>query len=384
MTPASSRPTVKVTTVSRYDWPRVIRSQGSLVADEHAIIGTKVAGRIKATYVDLGSTVKRQDRLVSLDLEDFELRIQEAQAQLAEAMATIGLGPGDALEKLDPTKTPAVLVERALVEEARANLQRARQLASTKTITVAELERQIAAERVAKARYDAALNQVDQNIALTEVRRAALALAQQSLRDAVITAPFDGVVQQRHVAAGAYVQVGDPVFTLVRTDPLRFRSGVPERKAIDLALGQVARIYVDGQEVPLTSRITRISPSLDTSNRALIVEADLANPDRRLRAGLFAEAEIVVNPNDRALAIPTSAVMEFAGVQKVWLVEDGVAREQRIQTARRSAELVEIGSGLEVGQVVIRDHRQGRAGPVSALDETQEPSAVSHQLSADR
>ncbi len=215
-----------------------------------------------------------------------------------------------------------MLVEKALLDEAHENLQRARQLSKSNSISAVELQRQIAAEQVAQARYQLALNTVDESIAQIRVRRAELDLARQNLHDGVVAAPFDGVVQQRHVAVGAYVQVGDPVVTLVRTNPLRFRSGVPERKAMDLQLDQEVRIFVEGEPQPLISRITRISPALDMSSRSLDIEADVPNPDGRWRAGLFAEAEIVVDPNDQALAVPVGAVVEFAGVQKVWIVQD--------------------------------------------------------------
>jgi RND family efflux transporter MFP subunit len=366
------RPAVVVCQAQLYDWPRVVRTQGSLVGDEHAVIGTKVAGRIKAVYVDLGSSVKSGAPIAALDLLDFELQIQQAEAQLAEACATVGITPDDPIEKLDPAESPTVLVEKALLDEARANLERAKPLIGSKTITLAELQRQIAAERVAKARYESALNGVDESIALIRVRRAALALALQYRDDAVIVAPFDGIVEQRHIAPGTYVPVGAPVITLVRTDPLRFRSGVPERKAMDLGLDQEVRITIDGHSQPLVARISRMSPALDMANRALIIEADLPNPDNQLTTGLFAEADIVVGPGDTALAVPASAVIEFAGVQKLWIVQDSQAREQRIQTGRRNERLVEVLSGLEAGDVVVTDGRQGRAGEVTVAEEKQD------------
>ena len=202
---------------------------------------------------------------------------------------------------------------------------------------------------VAAARYQAALYRLNESVALLSIRRAQLALAQQQQLDAVIRAPFTGVVEQRFVAPGAYVQVGAPVVALVRIDPLRFRSGVPERDASGVKLGQAVEILLEGEPQPVVATITRISPSLDLSSRSLTIEADLPNPDQRWRTGLFAEARIVVDPEATALAVPAGAVREFAGVEKVWRVREGRAVEQPVQTGRRNAEWVEILGG--VGQV---------------------------------
>src|SRR5690606_10295820 len=169
-------------------------------------------------------------------------------------------------------KAPPVLQEKALMEEARASVERARQLVPQKVITSEELQQREAAFRVAEARFKAALNGVDEKIALIGVRRAELALARKQLEDTVTIAPFDGVVQQRHVAAGVYLHVGDPIVTLVRTNPLRFRAGVPERQALEIEVGQHVTIQVEGQTDPTAARVTRISPSLDLSNRSLIIE----------------------------------------------------------------------------------------------------------------
>ena len=146
--------------------------------------------------------------------------------------------------------------------------------------------------------------------------------------DAEIRAPFAGCIQQRFAAPGNYVQIGQPIVTLVRTDPLRFRAGVPERQAAQLQQGQAAAIHVEGLAAPLQGVVSRISPALDVSNRTLTVEIDVPNPGPRLRVGLFAEAAVVVDPEARSLAIPGNTVRDFAGVEKVWVVQAGQASER--------------------------------------------------------
>src|SRR5690606_1688692 len=144
----------------------------------------------------------------------------------------------------------------------------------------------------ARSRYDSAVNQVREKLALIKVRRAELAVARQQLAETVIRAPFDGYVLRRHAAAGAYLQVGQEAVTIVRTDPLRFRGRVPERRAAAVRPGQEIHIRVAGREQPVIARISRIAPSLEIASRSLVIEADIANADGQLRTGLYAEADI--------------------------------------------------------------------------------------------
>jgi len=276
----------------------------------------------------------------------------------------LGLQPDDSEEKLDPTQAPAVVQEAALRNQARANLQRAQSLAPNHIITAEELDQCQAELEVAEARYRSALNSVGETVASIGLRRAELDLAKQARLDAEIRAPFAGCVEQRFVAPGTYVQVSEPIATLVRTDPLRFRAGVPERQAARLQENQAATIHVEGLETPLQGQVSRISPALDLSNRTLTVEIDVPNPSSRLRAGVFAEAAVVVDPEARSLAVPRDTLRDFAGVEKVWIVQDGKASEQVITTGRRDGDWVEILSGLAAGDRVVRQPQESLAGPV--------------------
>jgi RND family efflux transporter MFP subunit len=366
-------PVVRVASARLHAWPKTVRVQGSLVGDEQAVVGAKVAGRVGEVQVDLGSVVRQGQILCSLDSEEFDLRVQQVQAQLEQARSALGLTPDEPDSKLDRLKAPPVLQEKALLEEAKFSVERAKPLVTQKIVTSEELQQREAALRVAEARFNAALNGVDEKIALIGVRRAELALARKQQNDAVTVAPFDGIVQARHVAPGVYLNVGQPIVTLVRTDPLRFRAGVPERQALEISIGQLVRLWIEGQPEAAEAKVTRISPSLDLSNRSLVIECDVPNEGNRLRAGLFTEAEVLVDPNAQSLTVPARAVTEFAGVEKVWVVSDGEAKEREILTGRREKDIVEIVRGLEAGETVISNADQGHAGRVAVSLEPTTP-----------
>lgn len=366
---------VKVRTAGLEDWPRVVRVQGSLLADEISVVGAKVAGRVKQVNVDLGSVVADDAVLVTLDSEDLDLKVQQAEAQLEQVRAKLGLKPGDKEEGLNRARVPSVVQEEAIWKEALANLERGQLLVQERAMPVEELQQRQAAAQVAEAKYRAALNDVDEQVAMVGVKRAELGLAKQARDDGVIRAPFDGMIQQRHVAPGSYLQVGQAVVTLVRTNPVRFRASVPERDAPQVRLGQTARVGVEGESAELTGKVTRVSPALDLSSRSLVVEVDLPNPDGRLHVGLFAEGDLVIDAAAKTLAVPQTAIYEFAGVEKVWVVRDGRAAERAVQTGRRSGTKVEIRDGLTAGDLVIENARQGRIGPVTADEEGKVKSA---------
>jgi membrane fusion protein (multidrug efflux system) len=129
-------------------------------------------------------------------------------------------------------------------------------------------------------------------------------------------------------------------------------------------LGQEVRIHLRNEPEPRVVQVSRLRPQIDPASRALMFEADVENPNFDLQPGLFAEADVVVDPAAQALVIPESAVVEFAGVEKVWRVVDGMATEAIIRTGAKRDGQVIVASGVEPGDVIVTEGAQGRAGKV--------------------
>jgi RND family efflux transporter MFP subunit len=348
-------------------WPTSVRTQGSLLADEVALVGAKVAGRVEMLHADLGDHVTAQAPLASLHKEEFELGVTLAKAQLMQSRAALGLKEGDPVEQLAPNNAPPVREAKAIWDEAKTKTARLQQLRASNTITAEEFDQAVAAEQVAGARHASALNGVLEKIAYIHVRTVELSLAEQRLADAVIIAPFDGQVQQRHVAPGTFVQVGDPIMTLVRSSKLRFRGTLPERHAHKLALGQDVLLKVDALPEPINAKVTRISPMIEQQVRSVAFEALVDNRDGQLGAGMFAEAQVVLDPQARAILVPRSALVEFAGAEKVWKVVNSMAQEQAVRTARREEDWVEVVEGLSAGDLILVDGAQGRVARIDPI-----------------
>lgn len=350
--------------VQQATWPTIVRCQGTLYADETAAVGARVPGRVAEVHVDLGDAVKAGQPLVSLQTDEFELLVAQAEAELAQARSAVGLLEGDPVDKLSPENSPPVRQERAVWDEAKASLRRAKSLFEQNAIARGEFDLAASAERVAEASYAAAINSVREKIAIIGVRRVALEVAKQRLEDAVICAPFDGYVESRRVAPGSYISAGDAVVSLTRTDPIWFRGTLPERYVGQLTTGLQIAVQIQSLRQPVTATITRISPSLDLASRSLAFEARIDNPQQQYRSGLFAQADVVLNADSKSLIVPESAVSDFAGSEKVWKLVDGVAQQFEIATGVRRNGFIEIIEGLASGDHILADASIGRVAQV--------------------
>jgi RND family efflux transporter MFP subunit len=349
-----SRP-VRVVAATVGPLPRTVTVTGTLAADEEVVAGFKVAGRVSAITVDLGSPVRKGQVLARLDPTDFLLRVEQAEAALRQVRAGLGLPRDGSAESVDPEKTALVREARAVLEEARLNRDRMALLWEKNYIARSEADASLSRLLVAESRYQAALEEIRNRQELLAERSSGLALARQQLADAVLTAPIDGAVRERRASVGEYLAAGAPVFGLVRIHPLRLRVAVTEREAPSVRVGQAVQVRLEGDPSVHAGRVARLSPSITEQNRTLVVEAEVANPNGRLRPGSFARAEIVVDADRTAVMVPASTVVTFAGLEKVFVVKDGKAVEKRIRTGRRSGDRVEILEGIAAGEPVVAE-----------------------------
>jgi RND family efflux transporter MFP subunit len=312
-----------------------------------------VTGRLAELGVDLGSPVRRGQVVARLDPMDFKLRLDQAEAALQQARARLGLPPQGPADRVDAEQTALVRQARAVLDEARLNRERMARLAEQQLVARAQLDTAVAGEQVAEGRYQDALEEVSNRQAVLAQRRSELELARQSLADTVLTAPIDGMIRERRAAVGEYLAAGAPVATLVRVHPLRLVLAVPERSAIGIRIGQEVRVGVDGDPTTYRGRVARLSPSIQEQSRTLAVEAEVPNERGTLRPGAFARADIVVAADQPTVFVPVSAIVVFAGIEKVLTVQDGRAVERRVHTGRRETDRVEIVSGLAAGEAVV-------------------------------
>ncbi len=345
---------VKTARVEETPFGETVTANGTLAAFDQSTAGVKVAGRLSSISVDLGSVVRRGQMIAQVEPNDYKLRVQQSEAALAQARARVGLSPDGKDDAVNPEQTGTVRQARAVLDEAKVSRDRAAKLVHQGIVARSEFDTVDATYKVAVSRYQDAIEEIRNRQALVAQRRSELALARQQLADTAVYAPIDGIVQQKRASVGEYLAAGAPVVDIVRMNPLRLRAEVPERDAGTVRFGQNVRVSVEGDDKVYLGQIKRLSPVITQQNRMLMVEADVQN-DGNLRPGSFAKAEIVTNDAKMAVTVPNNAIVTFAGIEKVIVVQNGKALEKPITTGRRSGDWTEIIAGVNVGDQVIVD-----------------------------
>lgn len=352
---------VSVQEAVRKPLDRTLAVLGSFAAKQEAELSAKVPGRLTALHVDLGSPLVSGDVIAEIEPRDYELRLLQAEAALAQARALLGLETAISADEVDLEQTPAVREARAVYEQAKSDRARVDRLRRDGILSTAEFDRVEADYQVAWNRYEAALETVRQRRATVVQRQVEVEIARQQLADATVRAPFDGTVQERQANPGQYMKTGDPLVMLVQVNPLRLRLEVPEREALRIRTGQEIRFKVTGETRERSTQVSRISPALDRSSRVLVLEADVMNPGD-LHAGSFAEARIVVQREVPALMVPRRSVRTFAGMEKVFVAQAGHAVEKDVTTEQVDGDWVEVTQGVQDGDQIILDPGNLRNG----------------------
>jgi len=191
--------------------------------------------------------------------------------------------------------------------------------------------------------------------------RANLGMAERALRDASVSAPFDGLVARRLVSRGEYVTEGKPLFELVALSPIEVEFHLAEVDSGRVAVGRPVDVRVAPfPDESFGALVTVVSPTLDPKTRTLRVKAQLENADGRLRPGLFARIDLGVAKRSGVIFVPEEAVLQRADGSVVFVVSAQSRAERRlVETGAHRDGTVEVGRGLAAGdRVVVRGHAE--------------------------
>jgi multidrug efflux pump subunit AcrA (membrane-fusion protein) len=366
---ASASPTpaaVAVSTTSAVlrQLPRYFEANGSLAANEQADVAAETSGKVAAVGVDLGSSVRRGQMIVKLDDADFRIRIQQAQAQLDQAKATlrqneakIGLRPG---QKFNPENVPEVKAARYAFELADKNLKRYEKLVETGDIARATYDQQKSQRDQLEEQYQALIHLAQQNYATVANSQAAVdaaatqvALAKRNLGYTVVVSPMPGFVSERPADVGEYVSPQQKVATVVNLNPLRVRIDIPEAAIPQVHAGESVSVSVSGYpDRNFAGRVARVSPNVTTASRTLTIEADVDNPKAELKPGQFATVRILLPQTESAVLVPQRALRSISGSIYVYVIKNGHAEQRLVQAGQTEGDLVELKSGVAANELV--------------------------------
>ena len=332
---------------------RMIEANGTLAAHDSVALAMKVAGRIAEITVDLGDRVKQGQVVARIEPTDLRIAVEQATAALNQARTRLGLPVDGTDERVVPERTPSVRQANAALNEAKLRRDRAQQLFDQKLIAKSVYDSAAAAYQMADGGYLDAMEEIRNRQSLLRQRRSELEMATQQLAYAVLSAPMAGAISERTAAVGQYVAAGTPILTILNVNPLRLRIPVPERAATGVRGGQQVRLRMDQQTRVYYGRVTRLSPAIDETNRTLMVEAEIPNEHGELRPGAFVRAELLAENKELAIFVPATALLTFAGIEKVITVEQGKSVERVVRTGYREVGRVEITEGLKAGELVV-------------------------------
>lgn len=259
-------------------WPRIVVLHGQLEANESVQIAARVEGVVERVNADLGDEVRRNGPLARIVAIDFNARVSQAQAQLAQARSDLAR-----LEGLDRRES----IAEQQIEQART------------AVTVAQ---------------------------------ANLALANRQLADARIRAPFAGIVARRYVTRGAFVRVGAPLFDFVSTGPMRLALEVPENFVRDVRTGLTVRVLPEtsaGEGFAAT--VVRVGPVVAQGTRTFRIEASVDPHEGQLRPGMFVLGMLELGLDAEAVRIARGAVYSVLGHDRVTMVVDGKAQMRDVE-----------------------------------------------------
>ncbi len=284
-------------------WVERLEAVGSLSAVQGGMLSTEVGGIVREIRFESGSRVEAGAEIVVLDSESDRARLNSLEA--AERLT-------------------------------RIELERTRRLVAQRNLPEAELQRR-----------------------QSEADQAAAAVAEQRarIRQKTLRAPFAGEIGIRQVSLGEFVAAGAPVVYLQTRDPVHLDFTLSERFVSRVSVDMPLMARVDAESASFEGRIKAIEPAVRNSTRSFAVQAEIANPDGRLKPGMFARVEIEVGEPREVRVVPQSAVRFNPYGNVVFVLAEDEAGNLRVtqrivQTGARRGDLVEVLQGLEAGDRV--------------------------------
>ena len=272
---------------------------GALQPVNQATVKAKVSGDVRHIAVREGEAVRAGQVLVRIDTADLEARLVERIGALESAKAQL-----------------------ALAEKTRASNQ-------------ALLKQNFISQNA----YDNSESSLNVSRGSLKSAEAQVQLAQNALRDAIVTSPLAGIVAKRHVQPGEKVAFDSPLVTVVDLKDMELQAVVPAVDVPELAIEMPVDLAIDGfGERRFSGHIERINPATEAGTRAILVYVGIPNADRSLRGGMFATGRIALAADVPAPTLPQTAIRTEAGQTFVWTIDGGKLIRRIVVVGRRDDE----------------------------------------------
>lgn len=289
---------------------------GAVVPDQKAQIASRLMGYIKDFDVKVGQKVKAGDLLFSIDSNDVNSQILQAQSSYQQALAAL--------------------------EDAKLDYDRFSKLYQDDSVSKQQFDKVSLQYKVAKENLIAA--------------RSGLNQAKSQLNYANVKAPFDGVVVEKLAVAGALAAPGNPVLVLENLTSLSVRTQVAEDLFAVLRNGDQAEVRMDGQPEPITATIYALVSAADPKSRTHTVKLSLPSVVN-VNSGTFARVGFKRGER-QTMMVPQSAIVNRSGIEGVFVVKEGTAYFHMVRLGESIGDQVEIKAGVNLGDKIVIDNNQ--------------------------
>jgi len=303
---------VKSAKVAALTIPRTLQLTGVLRGARETDLAANVAGRVLSTRVEPGQSVKKGDLLALVDVSAASLALAEAKVQVETTRTQEAIHKSDC-DRYDRLKAAGV---------------------------VSDLE------------YDQVTAKCKTAPLSVEAARARQNVAAKNVGDGAIRSPFTGVVTERFVEVGEYVQASSRVVSLAQVDDLKLVFSVPEQNFPDIKQDAEVKFRVAAYgDQTFSGRVVHISGAV-RDTRDVLVEAVVSNPDGKLLPGMFTEVQLNIG-QETLPTLPKSAVFEQNGKLNAFVVKDGKIEQRVVQPAATQGDQVPVRRGIKVGEQVV-------------------------------
>ncbi len=272
---------------------------GSVLANESLELKSEVSGKITHLYFKEGKHVRKGELLLQINDEEIRAQLQKEKFN----------------QKLNQD-----------VENRQSKL----------------LEK----DAISQEEYDNALNRLNTNTA-------DLKLLEAQLEKTQVIAPFDGVIGLRYISDGAYITPSSTIATLYNISPAKIEFAVPGRYSTQVQPGQKILFTIESDSQNFSGEVYAIEPRIDPTTRTLKIRALAENSKGFLLPGQFVKVELILSSVSNAIMVPTEAVIPDLNTHKVFVIENGKAKEVKVETGTRTDKQLEIISGLKAGDSLI-------------------------------
>lgn len=371
---------VGVQAPERRDMEIKLAFTADILPAQQAAIFSKVSGYIRRIHVDRGDFAEAGQALVEIDDQELQASLEQSRATLLSGQAGLEMARSSLVgqranlenQRANLTKAGAVaandtrqaermktLFERGLV--SATDFENARTTAESSRANVQSAEAQL---HLAEAQIATTESQVRLSQAQLETYRAALHLAETNLANTRLLAPFGGYVSQRNLDPGAAVSAQSAgtntasvgILTIQDIRTVKVQIEVPERDIARVKVGSPVQLTVDpylGET--FAGSVARVVHNLDPRTRTMGIEVAIPNPTARLKPGMFARVEVLVETRQRALTIPAEALRLGEAKPSVMVVREGVVEGVLVELGVADTRGVEVLRGLsERDQVILQ------------------------------